>query len=53
MQKEEKDEEKPKGKKRRLYQKPELTVEELFEATVLACGKGQTGRTCAGSKKTS
>lgn len=33
------DEEKEKEKKRKPYQKPALTVEELFEATVLACGK--------------
>ncbi len=39
MQKKEKEEEKSKGKKRKPYQKPELTVEELFEATVLACLK--------------
>ena len=39
MQKEEKKEEKSKGKKRKPYQKPELTAEELFEATVLACTK--------------
>jgi len=39
MQKEEKEEEKAKGGKRKPYQKPVLTVEELFEATVLACGK--------------
>jgi len=26
-------------KKRKPYRKPELTMEELFEATVLACGK--------------
>ncbi len=38
MQKEEKDE-KSKGKKRKPYQKPELSVEELFEATVLGCTK--------------
>ena len=37
MQKKEKGE--SKGKKRKPYQKPALTVEELFEATVLACGK--------------
>ena len=39
MRKEEKEEEKSKEKKRKPYQKPGLTVEELFEATVLACGK--------------
>ncbi len=39
MQKQEKKEEESKGKKRKLYQKPTLTVEELFEATVLSCGK--------------
>jgi hypothetical protein len=33
------EEEKEKGKKRKPYQKPALTMEELFEATVLACGK--------------
>ncbi len=32
-------EEKSKEKKRRPYQKPILTVEELFEATVLGCNK--------------
>jgi hypothetical protein len=39
MRKEEKREEKSKGKKRKPYQKPALTAEELFEATVLACAK--------------
>jgi len=39
MQKKEKEEEKSKGEKRKPYQKPALTVEELFEATVLACIK--------------
>jgi hypothetical protein len=39
MQEEEKEKEQSKGKKRRPYQKPSLTVEELFEATVLACIK--------------
>lgn len=44
MQKE--DKEKEKEKKRKPYQKPALTVEKLFEATVLSCGKmsGQVGR---------
>jgi hypothetical protein len=42
MQKEEK--EKSKGEKRKPYQKPVLTVEELFEATVLACTKHGGGR---------
>ncbi len=47
-------EEKSKEKKRKPYQKPALTAEELFEATVLACGKLQTGPACAGRpKKTS
>ena len=39
MQKKENEEEKPKGEKRKPYQKPALTVEELFEATVLGCNK--------------
>ena len=41
MEKKEKEEEgeKSKGKKRKPYQKPALTVEELFEATVLGCLK--------------
>ena len=39
MQKKEKEGEKAKGKKRKPYQKPALTAEELFEATVLACAK--------------
>jgi hypothetical protein len=39
MPKEEKEEEKSKGKKRKPYQKPALTAEELFEATVLSCTK--------------
>ncbi len=39
MQKEKEDKEKAKGKKRKPYQKPALTEEKLFEATVLACGK--------------
>lgn len=30
-------------KERKPYQKPELNSEELFEATVLACGKNNTG----------
>jgi hypothetical protein len=37
-EKEEKEEE-SKGEKRKPYQKPALTVEELFEATVLGCTK--------------
>ena len=49
MQKEEKKEEKSKGKKRKPYQKPELTAEELFEATVLACTKHGSGS--CGTKK--
>jgi len=40
MEKKEKEEEKLKGEKRKPYQKPALTVEELFEATVLGCRKG-------------
>jgi hypothetical protein len=39
MPTEEKEEEESKGKERKPYQKPELTVEELFEAAVLACNK--------------
>jgi hypothetical protein len=39
MRNEQKEEEIAKGKKRKPYQKPALTVEELFEATVLACNK--------------
>ncbi len=31
--------EKEKEKEKKPYQKPELTMEELFEATVLACTK--------------
>ena len=41
MEKKEKDEEKSKGEKRKPYQKPALTVEELFEATVLGCSKNR------------
>jgi len=41
MRKEEREEEKAKGKKRKPYQKPALTVEELFEATVLGCSKNR------------
>jgi hypothetical protein len=37
--------EKAKGKKRKPYQKPALTAEELFEGTVLACLKS-TGVSC-------
>jgi hypothetical protein len=48
MQKEEK--EKPKGEKRKPYQKPELTVEELFEATVLACPKTEDPFCLAGRR---
>ena len=43
MEKEERKEEKPKGEKRKPYQKPALTMEELFEATVLACSKTPGG----------
>ncbi len=43
MQKKDKEEQKSKAKKRKPYQKPALTVEELFEATVLACGKTSSG----------
>ena len=39
MQKKEEEGKKSKGKKRKPYQKPALTVEELFEATVLSCAK--------------
>ena len=52
MQKEEKREEKVRKKKRKPYQKPALTVEELFEATVLACAK-RGGRWCRPSLGTS
>ncbi len=38
-EKEDKEKEKAKGKRRKPYQKPALTEEKLFEATVLACGK--------------
>jgi len=43
MEKKEKEEggEKSKGEKRKPYQKPTLTVEELFEATVLGCSKNR------------
>ena len=51
MQKEEK--EKPKRKKRKPYQKPELTAEELFEATVLGCGKTPAHAACSSSKRQS
>lgn len=34
-----KSEDREKEKKRKPYQKPALTMEELFEATVLACTK--------------
>jgi len=47
MQKKEEEEEKTKGKKRKPYLKPSLTVEELFEGTVLACLK-RTGGECGG-----
>jgi len=53
MQKKDKEKEKSKGKERKPYQKPALTAEELFEATVLSCGKVQTGSVCSGNKKTS
>ena len=39
MQKKDKEKEKSKGKERKPYQKPALTAEELFEATVLGCNK--------------
>jgi hypothetical protein len=39
MRNDEKENEKEKEKKRKPYQKPVLITEELFEATVLACGK--------------
>lgn len=45
MQRGGKEEEEVKKKKRKPYQKPELTVEELFEATVLGCTKA-TGKAC-------
>jgi len=52
MQKDEKGKEKSKGEKRRPYQKPELTVEELFEATVLQCIKAKPpAGTCASPGK--
>jgi hypothetical protein len=44
--KEEEKEEKSKRGKRKPYQKPALTVEELFEATVLGCVKGGGRRGC-------
>jgi hypothetical protein len=44
-QKEEK-EEKSKREKRKPYQKPALTVEELFEATVLGCLKHPSNPAC-------
>jgi hypothetical protein len=53
MQEEEKKEEKLEGKKRKPYLKPELTAEELFEATVLSCIKGQQTSVCQGNKKIS
>jgi len=50
MQKKEKEAQKSKGKKRKPYQKPALTAEELFEATVLSCGKTPGGGgTCRGN----
>jgi len=49
MQKKEKEEEKTKGKKRKPYQKPTLTVEELFEATTLACNKYNPGHCKTGA----
>ena len=49
MPKKEKEEEKSKAKKRKPYQKPELTVQELFEATVLACNKFPNIRICRDS----
>jgi hypothetical protein len=40
MEREEKEEEKAEGEKRKKpYQKPAFTEEELFEAAVLACNK--------------
>jgi hypothetical protein len=39
MKKEETKEEEVKQKKRRPYEKPSLSSEELFEATVLSCVK--------------
>ncbi len=50
MRKEEKEEEKAKGEKRKPYRKPALTEEELFEATVLACQK-MPGNQCRSSNK--
>ena len=32
---------------RKTYQKPAIKTEKMFERTVLACGKQQTGPTCA------
>jgi len=49
MQKEEK--EKSTGKKRKPYQKPALTAEELFEATVLSCLKRRLTGCAAGSRR--
>ncbi len=46
MQKEEKEEEKANAEKRKPYQKPALTAEELFEATVLACLKTDAHQQC-------
>jgi hypothetical protein len=43
MEKKEEKEEKSKREKRKPYQKPALTVEELFEATVLGCLKQRGG----------
>jgi len=53
MQKEEKEEEKTKRKRRKPYQKPAFTVEELFEATVLACLKRRQTGCALGSRRRS
>jgi hypothetical protein len=49
----EKEGEKAKGEKRKPYQKPALTVEELFEATVLACTKITRAGGCRRPRQTS
>jgi len=53
MQKKEEVEEKTKGKKRKPYLKPSFTVEELFEATVLACLKRRQTGCALGSRRRS
>ena len=36
---------------RKIYQKPAIKTEKMFERTVIACGKVQTGPKCASQKR--